>query len=104
MGHAVSTHQDLSRLIYANIKIDDVPGFTAGILNFSYISGWLHSRTDHTWSVLKTLFLSLEQASLGKNTLNAFQQFPAREESSFCVIKEGERLRILCLTSLDSFQ
>ena len=32
----------LSRLIHANIKIDDTPGFTVGILNFSYC-GWLHS-------------------------------------------------------------
>lgn len=42
MGHAIPACQNLSALIYANMKIGDVPGFTVGILNFSY-HGWLHS-------------------------------------------------------------
>lgn len=42
-GHAVPACQDLSGLIYVSVKIGDVPGFTVGILNFSY-HGWLHSR------------------------------------------------------------
>ena len=40
MRHAVSACQDLSGLIYVSVKIGDVPGFTVGLLDFSY-HGWL---------------------------------------------------------------
>lgn len=55
MGHAVPACQDLSELIYANMKIGDVPGFTAGIPNPSN-HGWLHSRMCvHSQASMKTL-------------------------------------------------
>lgn len=43
MGRAVQACQDLLGLIYANMKISDVPSFTVGILNSSY-HGWPCSR------------------------------------------------------------
>lgn len=43
MAHNVPTCQDLSGLIYINVKIDDVSGYIVGVLNFSY-HGQLHSR------------------------------------------------------------
>ena len=42
-GDAVPAGQNLSALIYANMKIGDIPDFAVGILNFSY-HGWLQSR------------------------------------------------------------
>lgn len=55
MGHNVPTCQDLSGLIYTNVKIDDVPGYIVGVLNFSY-HGRLHSRMHlHDQSSIKPL-------------------------------------------------
>lgn len=91
MGHAVSAHQDLSRLLYANIKIDDVPGFTAGILNFSYISGWLHSKMClHGQSFLKLCSWALSRLLWAKTLWMHFNSSQLERKVHFVCSKKGK--------------
>lgn len=103
-GHAIPACEDFSGLIYASMKMSDVPGFSTMVQMSVTMVGYI---AECAYLVsLRKIFGSWDLSRLpwAETLCRASLHFPARETSESYVIRKGEGFRSLLLTSLDSFQ